>query len=698
MSIARVRASNSWVTRLRWNRKNNAWVGSRGWPRYSVLAGARKHNMVLANVNTVLSGATYMDPNLLDPSNRQLVADIAARYDVLMLCVPPGTTATTDFRDAVRAAGQQIGRTITMLRYAGTMNVRWADQAGSERIIPGSMVANASGAITANSDWLLKHSDGTPLVRSWGGAYMLDPAVPSMRTAAAQHCVSLCTGSNAGWDGIFLDEVMAKYVPYIQDSATKSDPDYPPTGKQYVDAKRGLVKVICDALTAAGKLSGSNVIGDLATGGFLPTLVVQDNPGLLYPFIEAGFGVDWDGAKITASNGMFYDMQFYREFLTTCDQLGRRPIINGYSLNADALAYAYAVFLLFAGPGAIFAGHSPIASDTYDQMPPWIAAYDYALGLPTGAAAETSSGVWARPYTDTGVTVDMNTGNVTYGTVVQLPQVTPAAVTFTDSGSNNGAGTYTIPSTANVTYSVGGTVKPAGTHAGSGTVTVTAAAASGYVLAPSATSTWQYTYPGVPAPAAPTGTLIFSDQFTGANGAAWSSSWTTGYTAAGATAQQQSGRGVLTSGTTAPGLITRRYTAQIGNFHLLTQVSITQAAALLSLVFRAAQADLDGVNAYALRFWTDQLTLVKFDASWNETTIKTAPKAHTAGTQYWLRVIVSGSSIRARSWATSLSEPSSWDVDATDTARTTGYFGWSLTGYQTGARAATIDQLTVAQS
>ncbi len=74
---------------------------------------------------------------------------------------------------------------------------------------------------------------------------------------------------------------------------------------------------------------------------------------------------------------------------------------------------------------------------------------------------------------------------------VDLTSVTPAAVTFNDvCGTEDD--TYTIPTTAGVTYRVGGEPKDAGTYAGSGEVTVTATANVGYTL--SGATSWSHSF------------------------------------------------------------------------------------------------------------------------------------------------------------------------------------------------------------
>lgn len=90
-----------------------------------------------------------------------------------------------------------------------------------------------------------------------------------------------------------------------------------------------------------------------------------------------------------------------------------------------------------------------------------------------------------------------------------LTPVTPTAPTFTDL-VGTASDTYTIPTTAGVTYKVAGATKAAGTYAGTGTVTVTAEATAGYTL--SGTSTWSHVFS--------TASPAIVDTFTAADGTA----------------------------------------------------------------------------------------------------------------------------------------------------------------------------------
>lgn len=81
--------------------------------------------------------------------------------------------------------------------------------------------------------------------------------------------------------------------------------------------------------------------------------------------------------------------------------------------------------------------------------------------------------------------------------VLTLPdppgQVTPAAPVFDDQ-PGAASDTYTIPSTAHVSYHVNGTPASAGTYPGTGSITVTAVADSGYALIGYPPGGWSHTF------------------------------------------------------------------------------------------------------------------------------------------------------------------------------------------------------------
>ncbi|MDQ0213358.1 CAP domain-containing protein, partial [Arthrobacter bambusae] len=101
-------------------------------------------------------------------------------------------------------------------------------------------------------------------------------------------------------------------------------------------------------------------------------------------------------------------------------------------------------------------------------------------------------------------------GNASWSKNFTPVQVSTAAVTFTDK-DGTAQDSYTIPVSAGVDYSVGGTVVPAGTYPGTGTVTVTAKAQTGYVLAPNTATQWTVTFTTGTAAFAPPAVSPFSD-------------------------------------------------------------------------------------------------------------------------------------------------------------------------------------------
>jgi hypothetical protein len=86
-----------------------------------------------------------------------------------------------------------------------------------------------------------------------------------------------------------------------------------------------------------------------------------------------------------------------------------------------------------------------------------------------------------------------HTITATLGELIQVTQVTAAAVTFTDK-DGTAEDTYTIPATKGVDYLIGEKTVEAGTHPGTGTLTVTAKAQPDYILAAGTTTEWTTTF------------------------------------------------------------------------------------------------------------------------------------------------------------------------------------------------------------
>ena len=102
---------------------------------------------------------------------------------------------------------------------------------------------------------------------------------------------------------------------------------------------------------------------------------------------------------------------------------------------------------------------------------------------------------------------------------------------------------------------------------------------------------------------------------------------------------------------------------------------------------------------------TNQYYLARYDGAGHiaffknvggtKTTVTSVAFTPTSGTFYWLRFVVQGSAIQIRHWADGSSEPSTWDINTTDTSITAaGKVG--LYGFNNFARNDTFDSYTAA--
>lgn len=106
--------------------------------------------------------------------------------------------------------------------------------------------------------------------------------------------------------------------------------------------------------------------------------------------------------------------------------------------------------------------------------------------------------------------VNLNLDALTFTVQVASPEVTPAAVVFTDE-DGTAVDTYTIPDTDGVEYLLNGEVVAAGTYPGAGTVEITARAQTGYVLAAGVTTSWTTSFKAAPQPVTPAA-VTFTDE------------------------------------------------------------------------------------------------------------------------------------------------------------------------------------------
>jgi chitodextrinase len=198
---------------------------------------------------------------------------------------------------------------------------------------------------------------------------------------------------------------------------------------------------------------------------------------------------------------------------------------------------------------------------------------------------------------------------------------------------------------------------------------------------------------------------LFSDSFSGANGAAWGAGWTTAVS--NGTATQQSGTGELAftdvTGAYAraqlTGLAARADSDTVFSF----QFSSTAAIEYLTAFTRGSGAWQGGwrpTNGYGIEMRNNSGTIELIrNANGTQTTLATVTGAKAVSTaKQWLRLRVVGSTIQFKSWVDGTAEPAAWEATATDTQVTApGQLHLSTIrgGSNVGAKNVRIDDLQV---
>jgi hypothetical protein len=215
-----------------------------------------------------------------------------------------------------------------------------------------------------------------------------------------------------------------------------------------------------------------------------------------------------------------------------------------------------------------------------------------------------------------------------------------------------------------------------------------------------------------PAGAPVLGDLLLSDDFTGADGAAWDSAkWALGRNplqGTGGGATLLAGSGVLAA-------------SNYGNFHgdsmASRRLNIADQAdvniefsfkfdATLSYLFvhaRHSTATLDRLDGYALSInrVSDEWSLVELTGYAQSGLGSVQSYSFDADTWHRARFYVVGTAIKAKVWPAEDTEPGSWDVEVTDsTYSAAGKTGFSVAGGATSAlaRRVFIDDVIVRDS
>lgn len=196
--------------------------------------------------------------------------------------------------------------------------------------------------------------------------------------------------------------------------------------------------------------------------------------------------------------------------------------------------------------------------------------------------------------------------------------------------------------------------------------------ASGYLTETNTTTTTTTTTVGTDP------TTLVEDDWTGTDGAAWSATWTTGFTGSG-TVTLQSGWGRIAVGSS--GIVSRRLastpTENAGNITFKYRVS---GWVFPEFLMRHNTTVLDRETDYGLRLPTPQdgtLRLYRHASYAYGSALAAVPFPVVAGQVVRCRILVDASNFKVKVWADGASEPAAWNVDATDTTITAaGYWGF----------------------
>lgn len=180
-------------------------------------------------------------------------------------------------------------------------------------------------------------------------------------------------------------------------------------------------------------------------------------------------------------------------------------------------------------------------------------------------------------------------------------------------------------------------------------------------------------------------TNLFQDSFTGSNGAAWSASWTTtnvsSLNTSGATQQIQGNKGRLNAGTVASygGHSVIRYSgSNVSDIEWIGKITFTTSIdGNFEAWARASTSSPDGTGyIFQLNLGTTNTVTVIRANSFTYTTLGQASVTLSQNTEYGWKFYVVGTSIKAKVWATSGSEPGSYNLNLTDSAVTAAGYSY----------------------
>ena len=325
------------------------------------------------------------------PANAS-AAELAARFDVVVL-----TRNDEGFRDQLKAADPSL----QVLQYVLANEIQDAGSAQPWRNQAAWNPGDAAALLAQHPDWFARDEAGRPLSRRIDGARTIFTMDPSRR-GWTDYLVNRVLAHNiqAGWDGVFLDNVEMSLSKRRREGPI---PAAHPTDAAWQDAMVGHVAAIHRAFAAAGRPVWANVI----EGGDSVAEIERLAPHLEGTMDES-FGTGWDGRPRTGAS-------WERDLAAVEARASRGDhsllVAQGARRDQTALRYAYASYLLVAGPTVSFrySDHTTAYAEVW-----WSDEFDRALGEPLGRRYRTATG-WARDFEGGRVTVDPVAGTATVG-------------------------------------------------------------------------------------------------------------------------------------------------------------------------------------------------------------------------------------------------------------------------------------------
>ena len=199
----------------------------------------------------------------------------------------------------------------------------------------------------------------------------------------------------------------------------------------------------------------------------------------------------------------------------------------------------------------------------------------------------------------------------------------------------------------------------------------------------------------------PAASATNTTSFAAPDGAAWPVPWVVERVPAGGGSTVVGGMGRLTSGASGGSATSDtmavRYGAPVVDSDMLLTWRAVTADPNAAYVARSDAASLAPTSGVAVQWTATSLRLVEF-VSGTPTILATAPLTVTTGTDYRMRVQVTGQTVQARMWPPLDPEPTEWAVSAT-VAATNGYQGLTVTsGTAPGAQTVAFDDITITQA